>query len=603
VDFMNSRFLATVFLLAAVLLAPSLVRADFVSLSGAENSANIAVVNVESDRVMIALEVFVEDIEVFEDALPDEWYRELAAQRDPEAERWLRFGEDVLRVEADGRPLPVRVDLAEPRMRVERYSPMAGKLNPFTGMRVPGPPVDPRVIYLDLTYLFPAGSPPGTLTISPPMGDGGFPLAIIGFTLNHQGVQVVDFKVLNEKAVLQLDWEDPWYSRFENRGLQRWQQSGLMTFLYIEPYEVRHEMLVRVKDLLPMLDLELRDEAWIEEDEFRAVEGKLGQFLLAHSNVVIDDVRGEGILDKVNFVQYTRRKTTFLTEPERLNVPQAKLGVVVTYFTDGIPQQVDMTWDLFTPRIQNVPANAIDPAGPFPSTLTPEDPVHTWINYLKTYEIPTVDAVVVEEGQLPRRVPVLSLVLLLGLIPVGLSLRSRVRAGWSIRGRLVMGGALLVLGLVLGFVWPLGTVDIPSGNDPDEEQNLALMENLLRNVYRAFDFRAEEDVYDKLAVTVAGDLLTDIYLQSRQSLVVEQAGGAQAKVEEVVVESAEPSRAGKGYVFDTTWTAGGSVGHWGHVHMRINRFQANVTIEPVDGAWKITGMEVLDEVRIDPGAG
>jgi hypothetical protein len=280
-----------------------------------------------------------------------------------------------------------------------------------------------------------------------------------------------------------------------------------------------------------------------------------------------------------------------------------KLGVVITYFTDGIPQQVDMKWDLFTPRIQSVPANAIDPAGPFPSFLTPEEPVHVWVNYLKTYKMPTVDAVAVESGQLPRQIPVLSLVLLLGLVPVGMSLRSRSRAGWSIRGRLWLSGALIVVAGVAGVVWPLGTIDLPAGTDLEEEQNLLLMENLLRNVYRAFDFREEDDVYDKLAVTVAGDLLTDIYLQSRQSFVVAQAGGAQAKVQEVEIESARPARKGRGYVFDTTWTAAGSVGHWGHVHMRINRYNANITVEPVGGVWKITGMEILDEVRIDPGTG
>jgi len=31
----------------------------------------------------------------------------------------------------------------------------------------------------------------------------------------------------------------------------------------------------------------------------------------------------------------------------------------------------------------------------------------------------------------------------------------------------------------------------------DTEQSSALVETLLKNVYRAFDFRAEDDVYDK----------------------------------------------------------------------------------------------------------
>jgi hypothetical protein len=38
------------------------------------------------------------------------------------------------------------------------------------------------------------------------------------------------------------------------------------------------------------------------------------------------------------------------------------------------------------------------------------------------------------------------------------------------------------------------------------------------------DFREENDVYDRLASSVTGDLLADIYIQNRKSLVVTQAG-------------------------------------------------------------------------------
>jgi hypothetical protein len=44
------------------------------------------------------------------------------------------------------------------------------------------------------------------------------------------------------------------------------------------------------------------------------------------------------------------------------------------------------------------------------------------------------------------------------------------------------------------------------------------------------------------------------------------------------------------------------VGHWGHIHTRQNRYEAVVTIEPVEGAWRITGLELLEEERIDPYA-
>jgi len=50
------------------------------------------------------------------------------------------------------------------------------------------------------------------------------------------------------------------------------------------------------------------------------------------------------------------------------------------------------------------------------------------------------------------------------------------------------------------------------------------------------------------------------------------------------------------------WTAMGTVGHWGHVHTRQNLYDAIVTIEAVDGAWKITDLRVIEVNRIDPSA-
>ena len=46
----------------------------------------------------------------------------------------------------------------------------------------------------------------------------------------------------------------------------------------------------------------------------------------------------------------------------------------------------------------------------------------------------------------------------------------------------------------------------------------------------------------------------------------------------------------------------GTVGHWGHVHTRQNLYNAIVTIAAVDGAWKITELEVIEVNRIDPSA-
>jgi len=61
----------------------------------------------------------------------------------------------------------------------------------------------------------------------------------------------------------------------------------------------------------------------------------------------------------------------------------------------------------------------------------------------------------------------------------------------------------------------------------------------------------------------------------------------------------QPLPHGQGFRVDAGWVVGGSVGHWGHIHQRRNRYRAELTVQPIDGHWKITGMEVRSEERIE----
>ena len=270
------------------------------------------------------------------------------------------------------------------------------------------------MLYVELIYPF--KNKPKTLTIIPPHGKGGLPTTSIGFITYHRGVPVLDYRYLSQGARMHLDWDDPWYSRFENKAFKRWQQSGLLTFLYIEPYEVRHETLVRVKDLEQWMDLGLRGDEFIEVDEFEPLKKRVGKFLLEHSKVTIDGEKIRPILDRTSFVKYTMTRTFFIDRPERMPLNTAMIGVIVTYLTQGIPQEVTVDWDLFSDKIQKVPTMAVDPAGPFPSFVIPEDNVLTWTNFLKTYKIPTVAEISVDDSLTKIGVPLGSALCLIPLI-------------------------------------------------------------------------------------------------------------------------------------------------------------------------------------------
>ncbi|MDJ0846587.1 MAG: hypothetical protein QNJ08_20415 [Crocosphaera sp.] len=133
-----------------------------------------------------------------------------------------------------------------------------------------------------------------------------------------------------------------------------------------------------------------------------------------------------------------------------------------------------------------------------------------------------------------------------------------------------------------------------------EEEAQTIFSHLLKNIYRAFDFREESDVYDKLAISLEGDLLTDVYLQTNKSMELENQGGAVATVKKVEVTEVKKERASSGgkVAFRTKWIASGTLEHWGHSHNRQNQYDAILTLSPVNGVWKITDIELLEETRI-----
>jgi hypothetical protein len=590
-----------VFLFIVILSSPA--KADWINLSGAENAPNIAEIYVNDDHIKVVLEIFINDLVTFERLLPDDFFEGKDIKRPSLAERLEQFSDKDFQFVTDtGEKLQAELKAVEPRMRKERPSPFAGMINPYTRQPIPGPPEDKRVLYAELVYPF--RKRPESLIIFPPLDDKGISRASIGFITYHKRVPIIDFRYLSEPSTLRLDWDDPWYSLFDKKALKRWQKGGVMSFLYIEPFEVRHEVLARVKDLTAWIDLGLRGDEFIEADENEKLKKQVGDFFLQRDNVLIDGKKLRPILDRTSFVKYSLTGSTFLQQPERMPVNTAMVGVIITYLTDGIPQEVTVEWDLWSDRVQKVPTSAIDPAGPFPSYITPDDNVHVWKNFLKQYTIPTVENIAVADSVTSFGLPLGSVVCLAVLLPVSLQIRKRRQGGKSV---LLQYGLVILLIASSLLLYPYLQVSIAKpgsiASRVSNDQAKVILHSLLKNVYRAFDFREEGDVYDKLAISASGDLLADLYLQNRKSFEVKRAGGAQAKVKEVeILDVAVESNSGSEQAIDLTskWTAMGTVGHWGHIHTRKNHYEAVVTIEPVDGAWKIAGLELLEEKRIDP---
>ena len=142
--------------------------ADWINLSGAQNSPNIAEIYINDDHVKIELEIFVNDMVTFDRLIPDEFFAGTNIKRAPLDERIRQFSNEDLQVIADNElKLQANLKLIEPRFRKERPSSIRSKINPYTGQPIPGPPKDKRVLYAELVYPF--KHKPQSLTIIPPL--------------------------------------------------------------------------------------------------------------------------------------------------------------------------------------------------------------------------------------------------------------------------------------------------------------------------------------------------------------------------------------------------------------------------------------------------
>ena len=175
------------FLMGLLILWSSLSRADWMNLSGAETAKNIVEIYVLDDHVKVNLEVYVADLEKFEELIPDAWFDQSSSdsstaslkERPSLEQRMHSFATKRLQFVTDkGVKLPAKLELLEARQRVDRVSAYAGMINPTTRQRVRQAPADKRVLYAEILYPF-AGTPE-SLQIIPPLNERGMVTANIG---------------------------------------------------------------------------------------------------------------------------------------------------------------------------------------------------------------------------------------------------------------------------------------------------------------------------------------------------------------------------------------------------------------------------------------
>ncbi len=564
-------------LVVAVLVAPGPpARSDAIIRSQAMLASTIMEFIVEPDRLRVELEIGLGDVKAFRNILPDELLARIEPDAPTLAERVAIFSAEDLLIQADGGDLIVgRLVSFESRPRLPR--------DEVSGEPRPQQSDDPEELALFAVLEYPLPGKPETLQIQ---GRFRSPAVAAGFVLYHGSVAVNDFRYLGPHQHVELDWNDPWYSRFESRVLRRQYFAPMSGFIYVEPYEVRKEIIVRPSDLQQWVDLGLEGRDTIPPEIQPELLRRAAEFLREHHPVVID---GESIvpeLDRIHFLERTLRSSRVIDPPETLDLYAAIIGAIFVYPIPSFPERVSMDWDLWYERLDQVPVASVDAAGPLPSYLDRDWHVLEWQNFLKIPVMPEMLAVEAPPSRLSRSLLVARWVLL----PAGIAMIAWALIARSVR--IVSGAVVVCMLLLAAFMGSSGAV-------LSQDRASSVVSGLLHNIYRAFDFRTEDQIYDVLMRSVEGELLESIYLETRRGLELQSQGGARAKVKEVELLEieAEPAAAGA-FEARVSWQVGGSVGHWGHVHQRRNRYRAELRIVPRDGAWKLEHMDVIEEERL-----
>jgi hypothetical protein len=534
--------------------------------NAAINAPTIAILTIEERGMTLALEIGTPDIPAFADLVQDG----PRAAPSPAQERFFQRG---MTIEADGQAVVGKLAQLRQQPRTPR--------DRITGEVLPAPTTNTpaeNVTAARVEYTW--ERPPQNINIQPPYAKNGAN-ATVGLVVYHRAIPVNDFDYLKHRNNLRLDWQDPWRSAFRGLRLKRYYSASVWASVQLEPGECRVEVVVRPQEAQAWLGWA---EGPIDAAGLTRIAAALGPYLQEKLHV---QVGGQALTAAVERPQYLKQSLARMeavlgpgqVPPEAAYV---QIPMVFPVPTKDTSTHMHMTWRGF--------------AGAKPA------PLPTWVNAETTARILTPEQPALE---IPVPVP-----------PQDDEAIARLRQSTPPTGRpswlpFIAVIVLVVLWWLPGFppfqgkfkrlvgacvLAGAGYLVWPTAKAPAAIEHEALTHLLLTDVYKAFDYRNEEKVYDALAGVMTGELLKSAYLTVRKTL-DETVQAGRVRVRDVRLESVsqiQPTADG-GYTADACWWVAVAVTHWGHTHQRFNRYHGSCKVIPVAGQWKFAELTIRDD--------
>ncbi|MFI4892804.1 MAG: hypothetical protein ACIAQ0_05130 [Phycisphaerales bacterium JB058] len=347
----------------------------------------------------------------------------------------------------------------------------------------------------------------------------------------------------------------------------------------------------------------------VDPTEEEAVRQAIEHFLLDQNSVTIDGVLVRGVIEQYEIIRLGRENLKLF--PKTGMGALTRFDVVVSYPFKSPPEHVTMTWSDYPEDTLSAEMEGVDGKRPSMILLALIKAEGVVEQVIFSESDPTVDwhpshmtiddrlAKVPAPTSFDRAMlPAFSVgILVLGAIGSVVLLRRH-----GIKGLAIMGVPTIALALLAKDVAlvPVGEVEV------SDEQLLDVFRPLHANVYRAFDYSAESDIYDALKRSVSGPMLEELYTQIHRGLIQAENGGSVGRVTRVDLDEAKIVGFDPGetpsFEVEAYWLVEGTVYHWGHSHPKETVYHARYTVAVEEGQWRIVGSDVLSSVNRDPSS-
>lgn len=575
------KLLFTAFYLTSLNGVAGPVHSDIMPLNQAALAPNFAEISVFENKVHVELELNFADLSVFQSGD----VRTSLFSVPPTPEELARFTAAGFKVRADnGSPITPIIGTVDIRDRKPRPQTSAA------GFSVALPQRSERAVYVELNY--PLTDFPNKLTFAPPVGGDGSVLVTFGFLVEHKEVPVIDYRYLSVPETLTLDWDDPWYSAFENPNLTRHHKSALMSFLTVEPKEVRHEIIFRLRDLESWVNLDLGGTEVLTSNQIAVIKEEAANTFMAANPVVIDGTAAYAKSAKLVFLDVNVSGLRVLENPEGTSRDTALLGIVLSYPQPSLPDHIEMTWQLFPEGAPDVLIRVIDPAGGVPIRVASEDPVVVWKNFLVSWEDPVTAPIHIQDGS-RMRIPLLTLFLAFCAAAIVFSTIRSSNKRW------MLSGLAVVVGIGAVFASQISVVTLTSvfKGQPDKEVAISVVESILSNVGVSMLEPEPETLRLALSPFVPEENIDEIGNEIDRGLSVILPSGARARTDTIENLTIEEISLGDGRNQSrvlASWTARVSGGHWGHQHKRVVQYRGLLDLSRANGSWYLDGLTILN---------